>query len=364
MLQIYGQFGGQNSNAIVSRGLACGLQHHGFDVQIYDQEGIYNGLWLDIPTGMSPSAEVALAVGYPPQVMHYLSGHETRIGCFIAESTLLPADWGAIAASCALVCVPSRWNAEAYIRAGVSPKQLLVVEHGLHPLYARKPKPDPCSRPMGLSGDGTIRFLHIAGAPSFRARKGTTKLISAVGQLRAEGAAVSLMLRCGMTDPDLVAAIKRTGHPEAFCLTEDGPLEPHAMRQFYNMGWDALVLPSRAEAFGLCAIEARSQALPVVLTKCSGHTQHAEKWDTIIKHGPEAPIVVNGIPGGRAPSIKTSDIYDALNDFMKHRQSRWQWSQAGADNYYDRHSWWKALNHLAKKIKSYRRKVHSPGLGF
>jgi len=354
MIQLYGQFGGQNSNAIVSRGLACALSKK-FDVQIYDQEGVYTGLWEDIPTGISPSADIGIFVGYPPHSIQWLQGHPIKVGCFIAESSIIPADWGAIAASCDLVCVPSQWNAVAFVQAGVSPKKLIVQPHGLHKAYARMAR---------LERPGTpIDFLHVAGAPSFRQRKGTTKLIKAFGQLARERDDVRLTLRCGQTDPELAAAIRRTEVPEQFILTEEGPLEPREMRAFYCQGWDALVLPSRAEAFGMCALEARSLGIPVILTDCSGHKQHSMSFDTAIVHGHDAPISVNGIPGGVAPSVKSSSIYDAMLEYINNRNSRWVWAQRGANNYFDKNSWGKATTHLVKWLKAHRPKVSSLGIG-
>lgn len=357
LIQFYGQFGGQNSNAIVSRGLACALKRGGLDVQIYDPEGVYNGLWEDIPTGISPSADIGIFIGYPPHSIQFLMGHETKVGCFIAESSSLPAEWSAIAASCDLVCVPSTWNAVAFIQGGVSPKKLMVVPHGLSPVWAKAVRREPRS--------GAFSFLHIAGAAGFRERKGTLQLIKAFGQLGRElNNDLSLMMRCGMTDPALLSAIKRTEVPDLFVLTEDANLlEPRAMREFLCQDWDALVLPSRAEAFGLCALEARSVGLPVILTHCTGHSQHGEDFDTVIEHGPERPCQVNGIPGGTAPSVKASAIYDALLEFIQSRNSRWVWAQHGANNYYDKNSWTKVTRQLTRWLRSHKKMISRPGIG-
>lgn len=357
LVQLYGQFGGQNSNAIVSRGIACALHKHNLDVQIYDPAGVYNGLWEDLPTGMSPGAEIGLFVGYPPESIQFLTGHDIRVGCFIAESSILPAEWGAIASACDLVCVPSRWNAEAFIRSGVSPQKLLVMPHGLNPVYSKKAR-------LKLGG-GAPHFLHIAGAPAFRERKGTTLLIEAFGELAKAKPEAQLTLRCGSTDPDLVSAIKRANVVDQVTIIEEGPLEPQEMRRFLcapDPGWNAIVLPSRAEAFGLCAIEARAVGLPVILTHCSGHAQHAEKWDTVIEHGPDAAITVNGIPNGAAPTVRSSSILDALWEYINNRHSRWVWASRGASNYFNKNSWGKSTKRFARWLRDRKRRVSRPGL--
>jgi glycosyltransferase involved in cell wall biosynthesis len=364
LVQLYGQFGSQNSNAIVSRGIACALHKHGLDVQIYDPAGVYNGLWEDIPTGMSPGAEVGIFVGYPPESLQFLSGHELRVGCFIAESASLPAEWGAIAAACDLVCVPSRWNAMAFVRAGCSPKKLQVMPHGLHPVYA---KPGRLELNVGdaarYAGDAPWpRFLHIAGAPAFRERKGTGVLIRAFGELAKEQPEAHLTLRCGSTDPALVSAIKRADVIDQVTIIEEGPLEPAEMRRFLCSGWDALVLPSRAEAFGLCAIEARAVGLPVILTHCSGHRQHAEKWDTVIEHGPDAMIKVNGIPNGIAPTVRASSILVAMREYIENRHIKWVMALKGANGYFNNNSWRESVRPLARWLRAHKRRVSRPGL--
>jgi len=357
LVQLYGQFGGENSNAIVSRGIACALHRANIDVQIYDPVGVYNGLWEDLPTGLTPSAEVGIAVGYPPETVQFLMGHGVKVGCFIAESSVIPHDWGAIAAACDIVAVPSAWCAAAFVAAGVSPRQLLVMPHGLNPVYSRA-----CHQ--AFPGTNKMIFLHVAAAPAFRERKGTIQLIEAFGELAGDTACnVSLMLRCGSTDPDLVEAIRRTGHDECFLITEDGPLQPAAMREFYCQGYVALVLPSRAEAYGLCALEARSLGLPVILTHAAGHAAHAEAWDTVIRSWPDAPCRVNGIPGGLAPQVLAGDVYTALREFIAHAKSRWDWAQHGSSGYYDRNTWEKATRVLVAKLKGYRKRPSRPGIG-
>lgn len=354
LVQIYGQFGSNNSNAVVSRGIACSLVKAGLDVQAYDPFGVYSGFWTDMSTGHSPSAEVGIYVGYPPGAIPYLSSHEIKVGCFIAESGILPADWIAIASACDLVCVPSRWNAVSFVQGGVSPKKVLVMPHGLHPAFARKKQLEPPA--------GPVSFLHIAGAAGFRERKGTTKLISAFGKIARDHDHAQLTLRCGQADPEILSAIRRAEADDRVRLCEDDSLEPKRMRDFLCGAWDAIVLPSRAEAFGLLAIEARAVGLPVILTCCSGHKQHVESWDTIIESGPEAPIQVNGIPEGVAPIVEMSAILDAMSDFVAHRKSRWDWAQRGAFNYFDKNSWGKATGHLVRWLKSHRKNISRPGL--
>lgn len=353
LVQLYGQFGGENSNAIVSRGIACALHRSNIDVQIYDPAGIYNGLWEDIPTGLTPNAEVGLAIGYPPETVQFLVGHGVRVGCFIAESSIIPAEWGGIAARCDHVAVPSSWCAYAFAAAGVSPKKILVMPHGLNPVYSKA-----CHHAFPSS----MKFLHVAAAPAFRERKGTFQLIEAFGRLTRDMAGVTLQLRCGV-DPLIVEAINETKCPDVFEVVEDGPLEPARMRDFYCSGVSAVVLPSRAEAFGLCALEARSLGIPVILTHAAGHEQHAEVWDTVILHRPDSPCRVNGIPGGMAPEVHADDIYTALMEFVGHAKSRWDWAQHGSSGYYDRHTWAKAVRDLVTKLKGYRRRPSRPGIG-
>lgn len=336
MIQFYGNFAGYWSHSQVSRGIVAGLYHSCLqDAQVYNTHryGGYEGLSesftdggynVSLPSGWYADAPIGFFVGgYPPQMREWLDGHEFKAALFIAESSVLPRDWVAYASKCDLVAVPSAWTMRAYTDAGLDPRKILIVPHGLHPVYqygARAKGPER----------GPWRFLHIPGARDFLDRKGTPQLIAAFRQVFTADEAV-LTIRTPY-NPDLTA--ETDGDHRFDIQFADAPLTPPEMLALLQQGWHAYVAPSRAEAFGMIPVEARATGLPVIATHCAGHREHAHPADVKIAHGPEAPIRVNGIPNGRAPSVSVDAVARGLMRFVTSKADhsapggyarRWGW---------------------------------------
>jgi hypothetical protein len=350
---LYGQFHGNWSNAGVSRGLAAGLHANGVPLRLVSEFGMFDGLYtlpqrkrqrlpefMEMP--MAQSQGTGMFVGYSIRSLQYLNMHLVKVGAFIAESSTLPGDWLVAANMCRLVVCPSRWTANAY--GGTA----LVVKHGLHPCYAQ---PLPPAKPNGLA------FLHIAGARDFLERKGTPQLISAFakafhptnGLLKDSKALLVIRTPESSKIQELVA---HTGVPHLFHIdTHEEALDPPHMRAYYDKGWAAVVQPSRAEAFGLVPLEARACGIPVILTDAHGHREHVESSDVLIGVGPSAPIAVNGIPNGMAPTVSVDSVLGALVKFVQNVGIVTERARATALGYYEKYQWGKLCEPLAMKLR-------------
>jgi len=338
MIQIYGCFNGFWSHAQVSRGITYGLHANGLqDLQLCstNRYGGYEGLSsavedggynISLPSGLSDFPVGFFVGGYPPQMANWLDGHDVRVALFIAESAAIPKEWARIASQCHIVVVPSQWTYDAYRRAGVSKEKLLVVPHGIHPLYLyAQAQPVP---------DGPARLLHVCGSASFPQRKGTPQLIEAWRQVFPKGEA-QLLIRMMPGGQEVEVAAK--GTPGVFVEHATEALRPDQMITLQcGGGFSALVQPSRAEAFGLVPVEARAVGLPVIVTHCAGHAEHANPGDIVVKHGLDAHLQVNGIVNGVAPQVTTEDIVSALAKWRDRRPElrrdpsyarRWQWPE-------------------------------------
>lgn len=342
-IQIYGQFGDFWSNACVSRGIASAFASHRWQTTIHDRNGQYDGLWFNAVCGMD-EADVGLYVGYAVRATELLAGHAIKVGAFIAESASVPQEWAACANICDLIIVPSRWTAQAYIRGGVDPTKVIVAHHGLHPCFAKPDRPVP---PAG-------RFLHVAGARDFLERKGTPQLIEAWKQLPRD---VGQLVIRTPTSPTLQTSVAGLDGRVVFDF-HDVAMRPEEMKQYLlKGGWDAIIQPSRAEAFGLLPCEARACGIPVIMTACAGHSEHVDYNDTIIETGLEAPIKANGIPNGLAPTVAIASIVTAVIDFKLNEDKRRRLASIMVDGRYAaRWAWPVVLRKVVEKLAPPRKR--------
>lgn len=128
---------------------------------------------------------------------------------------------------------------------GVAPDRIDVIPPGVD---TDRWSPGP------PSGNGPLRLLFVGGDLE---RKGGTELLEAFSALPEGAAELTLVTR------SRVAA--RPGVRVADDLT---PNAPELLRLYQTS--DVFVLPTRAEAFGIAAVEAAAAGLPVVATRVGG----------------------------------------------------------------------------------------------
>jgi glycosyltransferase involved in cell wall biosynthesis len=121
------------------------------------------------------------------------------------------------------------------------------------------------------------------------------------------------------------------------------------MRMWYR-SMDFLVQPSRAEAFGICPVEARAAGTPVIMTNCTGHREHYTEDDVSVVHGKLAPITVNGIPNGAAPTVEPSAICAALEQAKRLNDLLQKAAYQRADSYYYLWTWSVVTKDLAEVL--------------
>lgn len=367
-VQIYGQFASHWSNSMVSIGIANGLYQNHVPVRVWDRTGCYvNDLSRGIETGMATTTDcIGCFVGYPHLSTQALQGHTTKVGFFITESAVIPSMWAIAAAQCDLVVVPSNWVRAAYVRGGIDPAKVLVIPHGLHPVYANV-QPRPVSERGDGSADRPLRFLHIAGARDFIERKGTLQLLDAYKRLQDgswRGGCVKenmqLVIRTppsAQIDTAVMALGRYAAEGRVVLDYHDEPLAPDAMVRYYlrdsqRDGWTAVIQPSRAEAFGLCCLESRACGIPVILTNGHGHMMHfVDDVDTGVRCETDAAIRVNGIPNGVSPTFETEELMAAWVDLIRYHRARAAAAVNFAVGYYQEWEWTRLMKPLVKWLK-------------
>lgn len=331
---VIGDFHGYFSHNVVSRGIMHGLAMppSDLDVSVYD---IYHGFrasYHDIGavTICDPGeADVWVFVGgYPPMLKswyHRLGGKRPSYALAICESALAPPDWRATceAGPFEQVWAPSAWAANAL---GAE-----VLFHGVEP------------RLPGRAVSGASGALHVCGAASFPERKGTPQLIEAWRQLADEGIVSGSLNILGEA---LLRDLPGADHASINVVVSGGGRAAANMARLYQ-SYTMVVQPSRAEAFGLVPLEALLQGRTVVATGCTGHASYVPLWKRsyptqlfVVEHGPNAPITVNGIPNGVAPTVSAEAIYNAVREAAKYNpegvyvphveRQAWSWTETTA----------------------------------
>ena len=191
-------------------------------------------------------------------------------------------DRGVRAAS-ALCCVSRLWQDSLHARYGRRPT---LVGNGVDTVQfsgVPEARDDDLRRRLGLAGGaaGPV-FLALGG---IEARKNTLSLLHAFLQLRAERPDARLIVAGGAT------LLDHTAYAAAFhaalaagdaggSVILPGVIADADMPALYRLA-DALASVSRAEGFGLCALEAMASDRPVVLSDIAPFNQHFAQGEAL-----------------------------------------------------------------------------------
>jgi glycosyltransferase involved in cell wall biosynthesis len=157
------------------------------------------------------------------------------------------------------VVAVSRYVAEnATAALDLDPARVRVIHSGAASIFSPPPRRGPGS---GAPAGADPYLLIVC---DFAPHKGFAEAFELIGVLAARGLPHRLVQVGRILPwlrPQVEELIARSPHPERIQLA--GPAEDEALLRWYR-GADALVLTSRAEGFGLPAVEAMACATPVV----------------------------------------------------------------------------------------------------
>lgn len=197
-----------------------------------------------------------------------------------------------------MVVTTSRWAARRLIdHHGLPASQVHVVPPGTDPA------------PLASGSDGASRLLCVA---SVTVRKGQDLLIEALA------AVADLPWSCECAgplsrDPLHVARLRqligRYGLRDRVCLT--GPKTPERLGTTYATA-DLVVLPSRAETYGMVVTEALAHGIPVLATAAGGIPEALGR----------APNPDSGVPGILVPPDDATALAEALRRWLREPELR------------------------------------------
>lgn len=176
------------------------------------------------------------------------------------EYGYLPSAWvGPVRANVDEVWAYSRFVRDTYVRSGVPAAKVAVVHPGVDPFVFSADV-----RPATIPSTKGYKFLFVGGAAT--SRKGVDVLLRAYVQAFRRSDDVSLVVKDYLYGPvgrEIATVQADPDAPEVVYLYED--VSPWVMPGYYAAG-DCLVLPYRAEGFGLPVLEAMACAKPVITT--------------------------------------------------------------------------------------------------
>jgi glycosyltransferase involved in cell wall biosynthesis len=341
-VRLYGHQLGYTSFSQVTRGFAKALGAVGLfggfvPLDFYDDDVVYpgTGCRISVNTGMPSGIGQAKMLGTHEQRYLMLAPNSDRVPTKmlqwlpeLATGLLSPSTWGCDVLR-ALFALPVHY-----------------VPHGVHEEYRRQP--ELREERLREYEEDRFRVLHLTSTNS--ERKGTKLLLEAWKALAWKGATLRLVCRYeGYRElSDLATELGVGG--EAFDLVASDGAPYDAVNKLYGEA-HVLCQPSRAEGFGLCPLEAKAAGVPVVMTNCTGHRDHARVGaHVLIETGADEPI--DDMEGAKAPSLRLDAVVEALRRARKDYLSLEGVAGLAASTVREQHSWanttGKAMEVLAK----------------
>jgi glycosyltransferase involved in cell wall biosynthesis len=205
----------------------------------------------------------------------------------------------------------SEW-ARDILRKAFPHLPVLLWQHGVLPEFEVRLLQRDSVRTRYDSGE--FQLLHITSTVS---RKGTHELLQAWQKFTGERKNLKYRLDLlvnprhllefselvkGMQIPSVMVAPGQSYDTQQLCV---------GMSSYH-----AVVQPSRAEGFGLVPLEARACGIPVAMTGCTGHSDHAGGPGVVlVRH--QASGKSDDYSGATAPVVTASDVYDAMNELYE-----------------------------------------------
>lgn len=186
------------------------------------------------------------------------TGHISEPGA--RDRAMIRLDYRGVAMATGVIAPSEATRRELVDELGINPERIRVVPMGVdHELF--RPVPE---RPIAA------QYLLFVG--SEHPRKGLSTLFAAFAELKARPELAGLRLvKVGSPGSDegpyrqaTLAAMRRFGLDGHVLFT--GRVDDRQLRAFYS-GAECLVLPSRAEGFGLPALEAMACGCPAVVAR-------------------------------------------------------------------------------------------------
>lgn len=289
--------------------------------------------------GMLRRTAIGWFHGYCHQV--WQSGihvHRQRLAGLQVDSAPVPPGWASNLRRLHAVYSPSQWCLDALLPVLPDGCDTFVVPHGIDP--------PPPSGLRDLPGHFTLAMLSGAGPMTYQRRKGLDVAVEA----------------CRLADARLV--VKVGGLEAVDWLAEQDTRHVTVLHEYLSerlraemfRGCHAVIVPSRAEAFGLVAMEALAHGVPVVACGGTGMDDYLPddgRAVVVRPTGDTEQLDTFGHGEGQVNVIDPGAVADGIRDMMTGYEIRRGLAEARAWEWTQEHSWEEATRPLINWLRGH-----------
>lgn len=330
-LRIYGDFSRDSSTGRVTQGFASVF------TDAYQYALDYWG--NDLDEGRAPEGATATDAFFLGSLMqlneakHFYGSHKRFWLMLAPNSNMVGPLVESWMRDIPYIMTPSKW-AKGVLESIFPKKEIFTVPHGVEAGFERD---------VGAMRqvDSSFSMLHLSS--SIYERKGTMELVEAWGIARPALPEDSKLLISapGESTPFLREFAQEKGIRDILFQNRLYMGNPKKASKVYS-GVDFVIQPSRGEAFGLVPLEARACGTPVVMTDCTGHSEHVDTPGVVrIATGEMSPI--DDFPGAMAPRLQAADIATSILTAYERRR---ELSEAALKNAHAIRTHWSWKNQL------------------
>lgn len=294
MIRLYGLFDGDASLGRVSQGFRKVFP----DADLYRLDAWDNSLDEGVPDQPGATNKIGIYVGDLSQVhvARMRAKHEKLYVMVAPNSNTVGRVLRVKLEGVGHLLAPSKW-AVGVLRASFPHKTVTHAPHGISEAFQPKVVP----KYPGFS------VLHMSS--SVLERKGTDKLLEGWALADLKDATLFLSVPLGrrtyFKEEAAMLGISKSVH-----VTDRLNYGEDQMAALYSQ-MSFICQPSRGEGFGFIPLEARACGTPVIMTDCTGHSEHVGGLGVVrVRTGEDTPI--DDFPGAFAPSLSAEAVAEAL----------------------------------------------------
>ncbi len=282
-LTVHGNPMGHSGPAIFCQEFTRALSKAGVKVAIssntpIDQRKVPKDLW-QLLENKGSITDPLLSLETPMLWWKYMAYRRPFIGSIVFEGDCIPYGWGRACVQDEIdqVWCPSHHTASAVRETGISMlgkeiKKVKIIPHGHDPDIFK-----PRGKKSNLYDKDYFTFLYVGGwSQGFKDRKGLDLAYKAFKNEFKDKEKVRFIAKITATynqpnyDPlKVLSSIKAKHNPKAIAITQDVSRE--SLPQLYRSA-DVMVYPSKAEGFGMTALESMACGTPVISSCFGGQT--------------------------------------------------------------------------------------------